>query len=108
MGLRYRVDVRPIKDLPRRADVVFRPSRIAVFVDGCFWHSCPEHGHIPKTNTEWWAAKLEATRRRDADTTARLQRAGWVVVRMWEHEEPGQVAARIHRLVRLRTPTNLR
>ena len=102
-GLRYRVDARPLKDVPRRADVVFRRPRVAVFVDGCFWHSCPVHGHVPKTNTEWWIAKLKATQRRDADTVANLEKAGWTVIRMWEHEDPRQVAERIHRLVKSRT-----
>lgn len=108
LGVRYRVDVRPLKDVPRRADVVFRRSRVAVFVDGCFWHSCPDHGHVPKTHTEWWAAKLEATRRRDVDTVATLQRAGWVVVRMWEHEDVRDVARRIYGLVRSRLPSATR
>lgn len=102
-GLRYRVDARPLKDMPRKADVVFRRSRVAVFVDGCFWHHCPVHGHVPKTNSEWWAAKLKETQRRDADTVANLERAGWTVIRMWEHEDPRQVAERIHRLVKSRT-----
>ena len=104
LGLRYRVDARPLKDVARRADVVFRRSRVAVFVDGCFWHSCPVHGRIPKTNSEWWAAKLEVTRRRDEDTVVHLQRAGWMVVRMWEHDDPRPVAKRIFRLVRSRAP----
>lgn len=102
LGLRYRVDVRPLEDVTRRADVVFRRARVAVFVDGCFWHFCPLHGHIPKTNSEWWSRKLQATRLRDAETDANLQRAGWIVVRMWEHEDPRPVAARIDRLVRTR------
>ena len=102
LGLGYRVDVRPLRSLPRRADVVFFTAHVAVFVDGCFWHSCPEHGTTPKTNTEWWQAKLARTRERDAETVALLQDAGWAVIRMWEHEEPLTVAKTVHGIVKAR------
>lgn len=92
-GLRYRVDY-PV--LPRRkADIVFTKARVAVFVDGCFWHGCPEHGTWPKNNAEWWRAKIEANRARDADTDERLRAEGWKVIRVWEHEEPAAAAERV-------------
>ena len=104
LGLRYRVDVRPLKNVRRTADVVFRSARVAVFVDGCFWHSCPVHGNTPKTNRNWWAKKLARTRYRDADTDARLEAAGWIVVRIWEHEASATIAPRIYELVKSRLP----
>lgn len=91
-GLRYRVDYPPLKGVRRRADLVFTRAKVAVFVDGCFWHSCPDHGTVPKSNREWWMAKLEANRSRDRDTDIRLEESGWTVVRVWEHEDP-EVAA---------------
>jgi DNA mismatch endonuclease (patch repair protein) len=91
MGLRFRVDV-PIDGSRRRTDIVFRSDRLAVYVDGCFWHSCPEHGSVPKQNTEWWIHKLATNVARDADTDARLRADGWTVLRFWEHEDPEVVA----------------
>lgn len=91
-GLRYRVDARPVKGLNRRADLVFGPAKVAVFVDGCFWHSCPDHGSAPKANAEWWAEKLRTNVERDRDTDARLAAAGWTVLRLWEHVAPGAAA----------------
>ncbi len=79
----------------RRADLVFPRRRVAVYVDGCFWHSCPQHATFPKNNAEWWAAKLAANVQRDRDTDARLQAAGWTVVRVWEHEDPVVAATRV-------------
>jgi DNA mismatch endonuclease (patch repair protein) len=85
-GYRYRVHY-PIPGLPRRTiDVAFTRARVGLFVDGCFWHSCPEHGTRPTANSAWWAAKLGANAARDADTTAHLERLGWSVIRVWEHE----------------------
>ena len=100
MGLRYRVDVAPIAGMRRRADVVFRRARVAVYVDGCFWHACPLHGTKPKANGEWWAAKLQANRCRDAQTDDALAAAGWASVRVWEHDEPTEAAHWIGSLVR--------
>jgi DNA mismatch endonuclease, patch repair protein len=91
-GLRYSVDCAVLHDRRRRADIAFRRLRIAVFVDGCFWHSCPRHSSQPKSNCEWWTKKLAANRRRDADTNRRLRRAGWLVIRIWEHEPPSRAA----------------
>lgn len=85
-----------------RADIVFGPSRVAVFVDGCFWHSCPEHSSIPKNNREWWVAKLAANTERDERVNTALVDAGWVVVRVWEHEEMEVAAERIDTVVRQR------
>lgn len=98
-GLRYRVHRRPIAAVRREADVVFTRARVAVFVDGCFWHGCPEHVTWPKTNPEFWRDKIEANRRRDRDTDERLVAAGWRVVRVWEHEDPATAAARVHAVI---------
>lgn len=94
-GCRYRVQWRtPL--LPRRSiDVAFPGRRVAVFVDGCFWHGCPEHGTQPKANGVWWSAKLRRNRERDADTDQVLRDAGWTVLRIWEHEPPELAAVRV-------------
>lgn len=86
-GFRYRVDY-PIRlgGHLLRPDIAFTRSRVAVFIDGCFWHSCPRHGQIPATNTEFWTAKLEANAERDRRQNQLLTEAGWLVVRLWEHE----------------------
>ena len=101
-GLRYRVDAKAIAGSRRRADLVFRRERAAVFVDGCFWHSCPEHATRPKNNEAWWAAKLEANVKRDRSTDRELAEAGWLGIRVWEHEDPTEAADRIERQVRER------
>jgi DNA mismatch endonuclease (patch repair protein) len=85
-GLRYLVDAAPLPGLRRRADLVFRGPRVAVFVDGCFWHQCPEHGTMPQSNREWWSNKLTRNVARDRDTDERLRAAGWQIVRIWEHD----------------------
>lgn len=94
-GLRYRVDVAPLPGLRRRADLVFTRARVAVFVDGCFWHCCPEHGTLPQSNAQWWRAKLERNAERDRDTDRVLNEAGWLVLRFWEHEPADLAAARV-------------
>ena len=101
-GLRYRVDVAPEPHLRRRADLLFRRARVAVFVDGCFWHACPRHGTLPKANRTFWEAKLARNRSRDRDTDRRLRAKGWRVVRVWEHEAADDAAARVLRWVRER------
>ncbi len=101
MGMRFRVSARPIAELRRTADLVFRRSRVAVFIDGCFWHGCPAHHAPPKSNSEYWAQKIEGNRTRDVNTTELLRAAGWMVLRFWSHEEPLEVAARIARAVAL-------
>lgn len=93
LGFRYRVHFR-LPGMRRRADIVFPRDRIAVFVDGCFWHGCPDHGTWPKSNAEWWRSKIEANRRRDRDTDRRLSADGWTVLRFWEHTD-APVAARV-------------
>ena len=99
-GLRYRVDVNPLPGSRRGADLVFTRARVAVFVDGCFWHSCPTHGTMPKANHDWWRAKLARNRERDADTDRRLLGSGWTSIRIWEHEDPAEAAERVIAVVR--------
>ncbi len=79
---------------------MFTRVRVAVFVDGCFWHRCPEHGSFPKTNAEWWRSKLDGNVRRDHATDESLRRAGWQVIRIWEHEDPVTAADRVEAIVR--------
>lgn len=102
MGLRYRIDRIVLPGVRRRADIVFPGAKVAVFVDGCFWHLCPEHGNIPKNNREWWRAKLHRNVERDRDTDERLRSDGWHVERVWEHElrtDPQGAAVRVARAV---------
>lgn len=96
VGLRYRVAITPQPSLRRRADIVFTRARVAVFIDGCFWHGCPEHGRSTvKHNADYWPAKIAANAARDADTTERLRQSGWLVLRFWEHENGADVAEQI-------------
>ena len=101
-GLRFRVDRRPTPEAKGRADLVFVGARVAVFVDGCFWHACPEHVNWPKNNAAWWREKLETNRRRDRQTDERLRAVGWEVVRIWEHEDAEAAADRVEAIVRSR------
>lgn len=101
-GFRYLVDRQVIPGLRRRADLVFSSSKVAVFVDGCFWHRCPNHGTLPKSNGKWWATKLERNRQRDAHTNRELRRLGWRVIRVWEHESPARAAARVEAAINAR------
>ncbi len=98
-GLRYRVDYVVLQRPRRIADVAFPGLKIAIFVDGCFWHGCPEHATWPKKNAEFWRQKIETNRLRDADTSGRLESIGWKVVRVWEHESPVTAAEAIVGLV---------
>lgn len=107
MGLRYLVDAKPLKDSARRADVVFRGAKVAIFVDGCFWHGCPEHGTWPKTNRQFWRKKILDNKKRDADTNDQLGKRGWLVIRIWEHEDPSPAALRVARTVRERMRTEI-
>ncbi len=102
LGLRYRLHRRPDPSVRRVADIVFVSPKVAVFVDGCFWHRCPEHGTTPSVNVDYWQAKLDGNVTRDRDTDRRLEAAGWRVIRVWEHEDPDEAAARIARVVRRR------
>jgi DNA mismatch endonuclease (patch repair protein) len=99
-GLRYRVDAKPIATLNRRADLVFARAKVAVFVDGCYWHGCPDHGTAARTNSEYWAPKIAGNRARDAETNRLLREEGWTVVRIWEHEDPIAAAERVLGIVK--------
>jgi DNA mismatch endonuclease (patch repair protein) len=104
-GLRYRVGYRPIPNLNRRADIVFPREKVACFVDGCFWHGCPEHGSRAWTVNNWyWPDKIARNRLRDQDTTRKLVNLGWCVVRVWEHEDPERAAREVAGLVISRRP----
>ena len=85
-GMRFRVNRRPLREMRCTGDLVFPRQRLCVFVDGCFWHGCPIHFGVPKTNTNWWAEKIQGNLSRDAAQTRSLQKAGWIVLRVWEHE----------------------
>ena len=99
-GLRYLVDAAPLPGVRRRADLIFRGQRVAVFIDGCFWHGCPEHGMTPRTNTDFWRGKLARNRERDVETDQILLDAGWVVLRFWEHDVAMWVADQVEDVVR--------
>jgi DNA mismatch endonuclease, patch repair protein len=101
-GLRFFVHRRPIASLRRQADVLFPAVQIAVFVDSCFWHGCPEHATWPKANATWWREKIEKNRERDADTNDRLLAAGWLPIRVWEHDNLHDAADRIETALRRR------
>lgn len=99
IGLRYRVGYVVLKKPRRVADIAFPGRKIAIFVDGCFWHGCPEHATWPKQNAEFWRQKIAANQLRDADTNDRLQSSGWTVLRFWSHESPEEVAKSVaHRV----------
>ncbi|MCI0335623.1 MAG: very short patch repair endonuclease [Planctomycetes bacterium] len=85
-GLRFRKDCRPEQDLRCKSDIVFPTHRVCVFVDGCFWHRCPLHFALPKTNSAWWNEKVQATVDRDLKQMRALKARGWQVIRVWEHE----------------------
>lgn len=103
-GLRFRLP--HARTLPGSPDVIFPTARVAVFVDGCFWHGCPVHGTRPKTNAAFWATKIKRNCERDKEVNERLAAMGWHTVRLWEHEvlpDPTVVAQRIWATVRSRT-----
>lgn len=91
-GLRFRVDHRPTRIIRTRADIVFSRARICVFIDGCYWHACPEHFVMPKTNADYWSPKIARNSARDKETTSILLEEGWCVLRYWEHTPPEIVA----------------
>lgn len=101
-GLRYRIDIRPIKEFNRRADIVFRSVKVAIFVDGCFWHGCPKHGTQAKANAEFWKTKIRQNQERDIGTSEYLKKAGWKVIRIWEHQDPNKASKKIYKIVRNR------
>lgn len=94
-GLRYRVAARPLPDRPWTADLVFAGPRLAVFLDGCYWHGCPEHYAQPRTNSTYWLGKIERNRARDGQVDTDLRAAGWTPLRIWEHEPVGDAAQRV-------------
>lgn len=93
-GLRFRKDhFLPIRGARGvRVDIAFIRAGVAVFIDGCFWHGCPDHGHAPRRNTDYWGPKLARNRARDKLVTEQLVEDGWRVVRVWEHTPPGEAA----------------
>ncbi|MBA3431245.1 MAG: very short patch repair endonuclease [Actinobacteria bacterium] len=107
-GLRFRVHRSPERDVRTIPDIVFGPARTVVFVDGCFWHRCPEHGNLPKANREWWTTKLDANVARDRRFTDILRGRGWTVIRVWEHESVEGAADRIEQSVRNAHPATTR
>jgi DNA mismatch endonuclease (patch repair protein) len=94
-GLQLNTSTRPISEIRVTADLVFPSEKLSVFIDGCFWHRCPDHFKLPLTNRDWWEEKVSETVRRDRRQTAKLNDAGWSVVRVWEHENPSEAADRI-------------
>jgi len=99
-GLRFRKDLAIVTGSARtRADIVFPRQRVAVFIDGCYWHGCPDHCRMPKRNAEYWQAKIGRNRSRDACVTRALTEDGWTVLRCWEHEDVASVSARVRAAV---------
>lgn len=103
-GVRYRVDFRPLPDYRFRADIGWKGRKLAVFIDGCFWHGCATHGNIPKSNSLWWVRKFETNEARDRRADDALRAAGWTVIRFWEHERAEDVAAAIIAQLQLQSP----
>ncbi len=99
LGLRYRIDVAVGR---QRIDIAFPNARVAVLVDGCYWHGCGRHWTVPLRNRRWWIAKISENRKRDVRNRAALRREGWAVIQVWEHEEPEKAASRIFKRVRAR------
>jgi DNA mismatch endonuclease (patch repair protein) len=99
MGLRFRVDARPLPELRRKADIIFPRARVAVFIDGCFWHGCPEHYVRSKSNVEYWTSKIASNKERDVDTDSHLIASDWMPIRVWAHEDVVETSARIAEIV---------
>jgi DNA mismatch endonuclease (patch repair protein) len=104
-GVRYRLHLRIVPGTRREVDIVIPRARLAVFVDGCFWHGCPVHESYPRANGAWWRDKIEGNQRRDADTDERLSAAGWRVIRVWEHEDPDTAAEAVLSMINERQPS---
>lgn len=102
LGLRFRVDQRVLPSERRRPDIVFGPAKVAVFVDGCFWHVCPRHGTSPRANAAWWEEKLAGNVARDRETDRLMEQAGWLSIRVWEHEDACAAAYDVVQVVRER------
>lgn len=101
-GLRFRLDTCPIPGARWRADIVFGPARTAVFIDGCFWHACPQHANVPLNNREWWSTKLATNRERDGRVRQDLESCGWSCLRIWEHEDVMSAADLVEKTVTAR------
>jgi DNA mismatch endonuclease (patch repair protein) len=101
-GYRYTVDKRPEIDINRRADIVFRAVKVAVFVNGCFWHGCPKHYVSPKSNKKYWSVKVKNNRARDSETKALLQKRGWRVLVVWEHQSTESAYANVVKALKSR------
>ena len=99
LGYRYRVNYQALAQLRRRADIACTRQRVAISVDGCFWHSCPDYGSIPRTNMDYWIPKLARNLEQDSHTDVAMAEAGWHVVRIWEHDDPDAAASRIARVL---------
>ena len=102
LGLRYRIHG---TKLPGTPDVVFQKAKIAVFVDGCYWHFCPMHGNLPKSNRRWWRNKFAENQKRDKRKDLELEAMGWLAVHVWEHEDPVETARMIREIWETRTCT---
>ena len=100
LGIRFRVGVKVEPALRRTADVAIKSLRLAIFIDGCFWHGCPEHWSCPQTNEEFWSSKIAKNIRRDRETDQILRDKGWTVMRFWEHEEAGGAAQKTREWIR--------
>lgn len=101
-GLNFQINVKPIKYLNRKADIVINAAKVAIFVDGCFWHGCPIHGTHSKANPEFWENKIAQNKSRDLDTNYELKKYGWKVIRIWEHEDPELVSKMIFGIIKRR------
>ena len=99
-GLRYRVSYAPLTGVRRTIDIAFPRLRIAVLVDGCFWHGCPEHYRAPRSHKDYWEAKVQRNMARDHATTQMLQDADWQVIRLWAHESVSQMADTVEKAVK--------
>lgn len=100
LGLRFRKDFRLKLDQGSvRPDIVFTRAKVAVFIDGCFWHQCPDHGQMPRSNRHYWAEKLTRNVERDRANDAALARAGWKVLRFYEHVAPVEAATAVHKAI---------
>ncbi len=100
MGLRYRVGLRPEQNRRRSIDIAFTKTKVAIFVDGCFWHGCPSHSRPTKSNSDFWSGKISRNKLRDSDTNALLESNGWTVIRFWEHDDFELAAVQIYEVVK--------
>jgi DNA mismatch endonuclease (patch repair protein) len=96
-GMRFRVQMKVPGNNRRTIDIAFTRAQLAVYVDGCFWHGCPEHHVRPRANSDWWRWKIDRNQTRDADTDRQLEAVGWSVIRVWEHEPPDSAADAVQR-----------